>query len=771
MPRLTPLAKTLLPAAILALVPATLRAQALADRVPADAVLYVGWAGGASQADAYGQSNLKTVIAASGLPETAKTVVPQLLDKLAASDPEQADALRLIYSVAETSWGHPSAFIFEGVDFRQDGPVPKLTTLIDAGADAAAVKGKIDQLLAQANADQSPVPVRTFSVGGIVGVTVGHPAGEMAMAGPGGNRPDALAADAAFTGAMANVMKNPAVAVYLDHDKLLNIVDQTVTMAAPPENAAAWKRFRNASGLTGFHRAVITAGFDGKDWREKAFLAAPSPRTGLLGLLEAEPFGEDLLKSVPADATRVFGLQFDAEKLLNTAVDITRRTDPEAGDQFANFLGQVDQMIGGSLQNDVLAPLGNRWVAYTAPTVGGDGTLGIVVINQLDDPEKAAAGIQKLATAINRTVGNLTRRTVVRVAGRSAPAGDGGTTVYYLGTPLVTPAFAVKGNHLFLGLYPQTVQSAIAAADAAESGKAAPGEDVVGIEAGGSILDNPRFAAVRKRLAEQPTASFTYLDTPALADGGYQFLLAYSRLLVGGADMFRVLGDGMPGEQRNPNAKPMTTAVPLLMPPLRVVMGALAPEGSTAWVDADGLHSDTVSSFPGSAIFTSDPSLTAIGQQATMVSILLPSLNRARGSADRIRSGANLRQIGMGLLLYSNENGNQYPPDLATVMRTQDLAPAVMDSPLGDAPGGDYVYLYYPELTPTAGAEIILAYDAAAWQQGEGTNVLFGDGHVEWVQPADFGQAVARSRASDPKSCPADKLPADMPPATPPQFR
>ena len=43
-----------------------------------------------------------------------------------------------------------------------------------------------------------------------------------------------------------------------------------------------------------------------------------------------------------------------------------------------------------------------------------------------------------------------------------------------------------------------------------------------------------------------------------------------------------------------------------------------------------------------------------------MISILLPSLNRARETANRVKCASNLRQIGQALLLYSNDNRGAY---------------------------------------------------------------------------------------------------------------
>jgi len=251
-----------------------------------------------------------------------------------------------------------------------------------------------------------------------------------------------------------------------------------------------------------------------------------------------------------------------------------------------------------------------------------------------------------------------------------------------------------------------------------------------------------------KRLGDHKPASVSFVNLPATATDSYGGLLLISRLYLGLGDILGV------------------QAPPTVIPPYKKLVAQLAPAGSVSWTDETGWHFKSVSPFPGSAALASagGGSTLVVGEGALMASIMLPSLNRARETANRVKCASNERQIGQAILLYANENKGKYPPDLGTLVKTEDITAAVFVCPSGEQgvpsamaadeaatwvnQNADYVYLGAGQKSDLPADRVVL-YEKPGAHGGDGMNLLFGDGHVEFYRTAAAMQVISAQQAKD----------------------
>ena len=709
------------------ILPSLVQAQPLADRMPGDAVLYVGWRGADSMGPGYETSHLKAVLDASDFAQLVNDFLPKVMLRIGKEDPEAAKILPIILAIAKPMWKHPSALYVGAIGMEGGEPAPRLALLCDAGADAPALLATLNDLLAKAQGLPVPITAREFK--GLVIITVGKmsPAFDSLTGGAAVADAQTLANDKAFKESMAQVVSDPSIALYVNVEGIVTNVNQLVNQLGEAKEKENWPKIRNGTGLAGLKQIAIAAGFDGKDWMESAYVAAPAPRTGLLKMIDGGPLSADLLKVVPKTSTEVAAGRFNLAGFVAQIRDGIGQFDPAMRDQFNGALQQVNQMVGMDVQKDLLGVFGNEWVAYNDPAIGGFGFAGAVLVNHLTDAVKAERSLTQVEQFINQMIAANLHEEGMSIAFHNRKIGD--LTVHYLAIPLVTPAWAIKDGNLYVALFPQMVTGAAGFVSGKEP----------------SIMENADFLAILKRLGAENAGSVQYVDLVRLAPINYSSWVSISRL-VGFGEFF-----GVPS--------PL-----IVLPPMAPLMANLSSAASVTWTDDAGFHLKGVSPFPGSTILGTDPVSTYLTSVVPFsVSILLPSLSKARETANRVKSGSNLRMIGQGCMLHANENNGQFPPDLGSLLK-QDLTPVVFISPLGSQQvptekltpeqqaqwvneHSDYIYLGKGKKNILR-ADQLVAYEKFENGHNQGVNMLFGDGHVEWVT---MDQAVKFVEESAPK--------------------
>ena len=124
-----------------------------------------------------------------------------------------------------------------------------------------------------------------------------------------------------------------------------------------------------------------------------------------------------------------------------------------------------------------------------------------------------------------------------------------------------------------------------------------------------------------------------------------------------------------------------------------------------------------------------------------MIAVLVPSLSRARELANIAVCGANLQAVEVSLRSYAEEH-SQEPPDLSALVDSGWIDPRMLNCPSVDPAVSQTLPYIWIRGADCADEDNVVLYEPIQNHGGEGGNVLFCDGHAEFVSEADWEQVL-----------------------------
>jgi hypothetical protein len=693
-------------------------AQPLAETVPADAVVYAGWAGNKGLGARVKGTHLESVLKATNMPQRVKDAIDLVVKGMGEKDPDSTEVLAALSALGEAAWKHPSV-LYVTLDAKGIKKAPGLVIKWKADEEAPALLATLKKIVDDP-AQGAPLPTgpKVTQAGAYVVLYAGSMTEQEAVK----EKPAAaLTGQAQFAKAFAQVAgKSSEIAFYFDGATLMKVTSDEIQEAAGAAAKANWVRSRDGLGLEGIKCVLLSGGFDGVDWVSRGFVESPGMRKGLPGLLEGKPLSNETLKLAPKRAIWVSAFHLDLADVLGKVQTMVTELDPSTGAQLDANVQMLKQNLGVDMKA-LFGAAGPEWLLYSDPAMIGPGGSGAVVVNRLRDSavfKEQLAAVEEVAAKVAAAKGNSFKVEKIK---------QGGLEISRVNAVVIMPSWAVKGDVFYLGMNPHAVETAAKQAGAADS-----------------LLDKPEFKQVMARVGEKPATSVGFVDLTKTAIESHQVMLMLAQMAG------PVLAQGQ-----------MPNPLPGLLPPLATLTPDLGPAGGISWMDTQGYHWTTVAPFPGARLLGPDGTYTAVGPGALAVGAALPALGAARLTAQQMKSNAHLRGIHQSMVIYASQKG-AYPTSMGVLFDEQFVGKDLLVSPKNPVTfpadfakmstaekgkwldeNGAYVILRWGQ-KETTDAEVVMGYLKPSHFPGRGISVVFGDNHALWMPIEEARELIAK---------------------------
>jgi len=436
----------------------------LTEYIPADAVVYVSWAGTDGAGEAYTNSRFKDFLDGSQMPGRVGKVVGGFLT-MAGSDDETVMLTGSVENALPAAVKRPWAFYVNGYtrDADTEELVPRLGFVISPG-DGPEGEAAIAWVV-QTFGDMADEGVQVIEHGDVLAVVSGD-----AFVDP--DAPDAPAAfntNAAFAATLKGLGDRPTLIGYADVDSGRRVLAEVIGLEEGEDDVRKLQGLFKALGVDGVKHIGMTGSFEQRDWVQRAFIEAPAPRRGLAALLEGGTIRDADITRVSAQTNWVRTLNLDPARVMGvirdalTAAEATRELE-----DFEEGLAEAREALGFDIEKDLLAPAGERWAMFSEPAFGSIGGFypGIVVTNELDDAAAVDASLTTFSDWFNTMMQN-------EGGGFSFVTMEfGEVAVHCLATPFASPSWAVHDGRLYVGAAAQPITTAEMSAAKASASRA-----------------------------------------------------------------------------------------------------------------------------------------------------------------------------------------------------------------------------------------------------------------------------------------------------------
>lgn len=685
----------------------------LIGRLPDDVLAFIATAGGDYLKPAFEKSSMGKIWHEPAVHAFVKVVIDELSAKITkeADDPHQKEAFELILPLVKQLLRRPMLIAL--AHKPTDGSTPLYGFLIlDAGDRKDSIAAGLAKLELLAKPDKlvdvkvGPVKMRSLKndedpplrwgwIGNHFVITVNDDAGltikNLLRTAKPSTRPARV----------ANLEKVPGkgelVTLYIDYQKTAGIIKDLITARGDTDKIHMDVRFVKALGLDQVSAMATKVDFAGPDLVCEQLTLSPGPHRGLFAHLR--PVALTDLDIVTAKAFDVAIFDCDFAGIYDTIMAALRTALPaEAITELDGHIAGFEKEVGLQIRDELLENLAGLVIAYVQP--GPVIMMGLqqnaALIMKLKNPalmEKSLAAIAKYV--VKKYNGSIQITSQIK----------DGRTVYSCVIPnlaivQVTPCAAVVADKLVIvaniPAYDEAVKQ-LTAKDRKET----------------SILTTDKFRQVTTRFP-QNTIYFRYTDCQSEVENKMTGLHAFWTVM---AVWLR--------KEENIN-------LPIMLPPTTDIARHLGPSCSYMWFDPDGIRERS----QGPLVNTTGSIQATVGV-GMGAGIFLPALARARTLTKRVQSASSLRNIAKACFVHANDHQGKFPDKLKDLVDGNYLEPNDLASPSRPKSFNGPSYIYIAGQTAEADPKNILAYENPAFSR-EGTNVLFADGHVQWIKTDEF---------------------------------